>query len=179
MMQKIETKLEGCFLIKPKTFEDPRGSLTKIFHRPSFLDLGLAVEFPEEYYSISTKGVVRGLHFQIPPDDHIKCITCLQGKIFDVVVDLRKKSPTYGENFTVTLESQNPMILYVPAGFAHGFMALEDNSLFLNKSTTIYSPSCDNGIKWNSCGIDWPDLIPVVSEKDKEMIDFKYFNSPF
>lgn len=178
-MERIETGLEGCFLIKPKTFTDSRGALTKIFHKPTFEELGLSGNFSEEYYSVSSKGVVRGLHFQIPPDDHVKCISCLNGSIFDVVVDLRKSSATFGKHFTVTLKAEEPMLLYIPAGFAHGFMALEDNSIFINKSTTIYSPSCDKGIKWDSCGIDWPDLTPIVSDKDQNMPALNDYNSPF
>jgi dTDP-4-dehydrorhamnose 3,5-epimerase len=178
-MERIETSLEGCFILKPKTFNDQRGSLTKIFHQPTFEELGLAGNFKEEYYSISSKGVIRGLHFQIPPSSHAKCIICLAGSIFDVVVDLRKSSHTYGQHFSVILKAEEPTLLYVPEGFAHGFMALEDNSLFLNKSTTVYDPTCDRGIKWDSCGISWPDLAPILSQKDEEMPTLASFISPF
>jgi dTDP-4-dehydrorhamnose 3,5-epimerase len=178
-MEKIETNLEGCFILKPKTFKDQRGSLTKIFHQPTFEEFGLAGNFKEEYYSISSKGVIRGLHFQIPPSSHSKCIICLAGSIFDVVVDLRKFSQTYGQHFSVILKAEEPALLYVPEGLAHGFMALEDNSLFLNKSTTVYDPNCDRGIKWDSCGISWPDLSPILSQKDEEMPTLASFISPF
>ncbi len=178
-MEKIETNLEGCFIIKPKTFEDSRGALTKIFHKPTFEALGLSGDFSEEYYSVSSKGVVRGLHFQIPPDDHAKCVTCLVGSIFDVVVDIRKNSPTYGENFSFIIDSREPMLLYIPSGMAHGFLALEDGCLFLNRSTTVYSPEFDGGIKWDSCGINWPELKYIVSIKDQKMPELVNFNSPF
>jgi dTDP-4-dehydrorhamnose 3,5-epimerase len=178
-MEKIETNLAGCFLIKPKTFNDQRGSLTKIFHQQTFEELGLSGNFKEEYYSISSKGVIRGLHFQIPPSAHAKCIICLNGSIFDVAVDLRTTSPTYGEHFSMILKAEEPIMLYIPEGLAHGFMALEDNSLFLNKSTTVYDPDCDRGIKWNSCGINWPDLSPVISQKDEQMPTLASFKSPF
>lgn len=175
----LETGIEGCYLLKPNTFEDLRGTLTKIFHKPSFQEMGLSGEFVEEYFSVSSKGVVRGLHFQIPPADSAKSITCIHGSIFDVVVDLRKTSRTFGKNFTTTLCAAEPTLIYVPKGIAHGFMALEDNSIFLSKSTTIYSPSCDKGIKWDSCSIAWPDLKVQVSEKDQNMPALNDYNSPF
>ncbi len=178
-MEVIETNLKGCFLIKPKTFSDSRGALTKIFHKPTFEALGLSGNFAEEYYSVSSKGVIRGLHFQIPPDDHIKCISCLKGSIFDVVVDIRESSPTYGHHYCLVIDSRNPTLLYIPSGMAHGFMALEDGSLFLNRSTTVFSPDCDRGIKWDSCGINWPELEYIVSEKDRQMPELINFNSPF
>ncbi len=174
-----ETGIQGCFIIKPRVFKDFRGSLTKIHHSESFKDLGLAVDFKEEYFSISNKGVIRGLHFQIPPMDHAKCVTCLRGSIFDVAVDLRKSSPTFGKYFSLIIDSLDPVLLYVPSGMAHGFMALEDDSLFLNRSTTIYSPECDRGINWNSCGIQWPEIEKKISEKDLNMPDLNDFNSPF
>lgn len=178
-MEKLATNLEGCFIIKPRTFLDHRGSLTKIFHQPTFQELGLQGNFSEEYYSLSARGVVRGLHFQVPPSAHAKCIICLSGSIFDVAVDLRNSSPTFGKHFSIILKSEEPTILYIPEGFAHGFMALEDNSLFLNKSTTVYDPDCDRGIKWDSCGIKWPDLSPIISQKDEDMPSLSSFKSPF
>lgn len=179
MMELQETNLKGCFILHPRTFRDHRGSLTKIYHNKIFKDLGLNLNFEEEYFSVSTKGVLRGLHFQIPPMQHAKCVTCVSGSIFDVVVDLRKKSATYGKYFSLVLDSQDPKILIVPEGFAHGFVALEDNSVFLNRSTTVYSPECDAGIKWDSCGIQWPDLELIVSDKDRLMPKFEEYNSPF
>ncbi len=178
-MEIIETNLKGCFLIKPKTFSDARGSLTKIFHKPTFEDLGLSVNFDEEYYSVSSKGVVRGLHFQIPPDDHIKCVSCLHGSIFDVVVDIRKSSSTYGQHYSVIIDSRSPTLLYIPSGMAHGFIALADGSIFINRSTTAFNPSCDKGIKWDSCGIDWPEMEYIISEKDHSMPNLSEFASPF
>ena len=141
--------------------------------------MGLRSDFKEEYYSTSSKGVIRGLHFQLPPEQHVKCISCLQGEIFDVVVDLRKDSPTFGKHFTIKLNSEDPTVLYIPEGMAHGFMSLTDNSIFLNKTTTGFNADCDTGIHWDSCGIQWPDIKPVLSEKDIEMQTFADFNSPF
>jgi len=179
MFEKIETEFPGLFIIKPRIFSDNRGLFIKLFHHKMFEDMGLRSDFKEEYYSTSSKGVIRGLHFQLPPEQHVKCISCLQGEIFDVVVDLRKDSPTFGKHFTIKLNSEDPTVLYIPEGMAHGFMSLTDNSIFLNKTTTGFNADCDTGIHWDSCGIQWPDIKPVLSEKDIEMQTFADFNSPF
>jgi dTDP-4-dehydrorhamnose 3,5-epimerase len=179
MFEKIETAIPGCYLLKPRVLADDRGLFIKLFHAKMFDDLGLRSDFKEEYYSTSKKGVIRGLHFQAPPEQHIKCISCIQGEIFDTVVDLRTESPTYGEHLAVVMNAQEPAILYIPEGLAHGFMALSDNCIFLNKTTTVFNAACDTGIHWDSCGIDWPDLPRIVSEKDKQMQPFSDFSSPF
>ena len=178
-MKKIQTTIPGCFELQPNVFKDDRGRLVKTFHKDSFLALDLATDFTEEYYSISKKGVLRGLHFQVPPHDHVKCVTCLSGKIFDVVVDLRKQSPTYKHHFSIELNAEKGNMLYIPAGLAHGFYALTENTIFLNRTTTVYEPSCDTGIKWDSCGIEWPVSNPILSEKDQQMIPLDAFKSPF
>ena len=178
-MKKIETTIKGCFELQPNIFKDDRGRLVKTFHKDSFLTLDLATDFTEEYYSISKKGVLRGLHFQVPPQDHIKCVTCLSGKIFDVVVDLRKESPSYKQYFSIELDAEKGNMLYIPKGLAHGFYVLSDDAIFLNRTTTVYDPSCDTGIKWDSCGIKWPVSNPILSEKDQQMTPFDKFKSPF
>lgn len=178
-MEKIKTNIEGCYELQPKSFKDHRGSLTKIYHQDTFVSLGLETEFTEEYFSVSNKNVLRGLHFQIPPHDHIKCVTCLSGKIFDVVVDLRKDSITYKKTFALELSAEKGNMLYIPKGLAHGFLALTDNAIFLNRSSFVFMPESDKGIHWNSCNIDWPIEKPIVSEKDDKMISLNDFNSPF
>ena len=178
-MKKIETTIVGCFELQPKVFKDDRGRLVKTFHKDSFVTLNLATDFKEEYYSVSKKGVLRGLHFQIPPHDHVKCVSCLSGKIFDVVVDLRKESPTYKQHFSIELDSENGNMLYIPKGLAHGFYVQSEEAIFLNRTTTVYEPSCDTGIKWDSCGIKWPVSNPILSEKDKLMTTLNEFISPF
>jgi len=178
-MKKIETTISGCFELQPIIFKDDRGRLVKTFHETSFKSLDLATNFTEEYYSISKKQVLRGLHFQLPPHDHIKCVTCLSGKIFDVVVDLRKESPTYKQHFSIELDAEKGNMLYIPKGLAHGFYVLSNETIFLNRTTTIYNPESDAGIKWDSCGINWPDSNPILSEKDKQMIVLNEFKSPF
>lgn len=179
MFEKSETLILGCFVLKPKVLSDHRGKFVKILHNKLFGDLGLESDFKEEYYSTSSKGVLRGLHFQEPPHEHVKCVTCLQGELFDAVVDLRKNSPTFGKNFTITLSADNPAILYIPAGLAHGFMAMEDNTLFLNKTTTVFNGGADSGVRWDSCGIKWPGISPILSEKDQNMTPFEQYDSPF
>lgn len=179
ILERLNTGLDGCFLLKPKVFADHRGSLTKLFHKPTFEDLGLISDFTEEYFSISKKNVLRGLHFQIPPHDHCKVVSCLSGKIFDAVVDLRKSSSTYKQSYSVVLDGENPCMLYIPSGFAHGFIALKEGSIFLNKTNTVYNKACDAGIKWDSCNIDWPIIEPIVSIKDKNLPKLSSFESPF
>lgn len=178
-MELIKTTIEGCYELQPRVFKDDRGKLVKIFHQEMFDKLGLETDFKEEYYSVSKKGVLRGLHFQLPPHDHVKCVTCLSGKIFDVVVDLRKDSPSYKKYFSIVLDAEIGNMLYIPKGLAHGFYVLSENAIFLNRTTTVYEPSCDTGIKWDSCGILWPDMQPVLSEKDEQMHHLNDFNSPF
>lgn len=179
MFEKIETEIPGLYVIKPRIFSDDRGLFVKLFHNELFLKLGLRADFKEEYYSTSVKGVIRGLHFQTPPEQHVKCICCLAGELFDAVVDLRKASPTFGKNFTIVLKDNEPSILYIPEGLAHGFMSLTDNTIFLNKTTTVYNADCDTGILWNSCNIDWPKIPVMLSEKDENMVPFNKYKSPF
>ena len=173
------TNIEGCFVIQPKVFSDHRGKFVKVFNSDSFSELNLMSSFEEEYYSVSKKGVLRGLHFQTPPDAHIKLVTCIEGKIIDVVVDLRKKSSSYLKVFSLEINSDLGNMLYVPEGLAHGFYTLSEEAIFLSMNSKKYSPECDNGIKWNSIDFDWPDKTPIVSEKDDNMPLLKNFNSPF
>jgi dTDP-4-dehydrorhamnose 3,5-epimerase len=178
-MTKTPTNLPGCFVLEPRIFSDHRGDFIKIFNADVFQELGLNASFKEEYYSTSKKGVLRGLHFQVPPSAHVKCIICLQGEIFDVVVDLRKESPTYGKHFTIHLKASEPKVLYIPEGMAHGFLSLTNDTLFLNKTTTVFDGPSDKGIRWDSCGINWPSHSLILSGKDEELPGFNEFNSPF
>ena len=178
-MKVINTSIEGCFELQPRIFKDDRGKLIKTFHKEMFASNGLETDFKEEYYSVSKKNVLRGLHFQLPPHDHVKCVTCISGKLFDVVVDLRKNSPTFARFFSVELDAEKGNMLYIPKGLAHGFYVMSEEAIFLNRTTTVFEPSCDTGIKWDSCGIEWPVKDPILSEKDKQMIEFNEFKSPF
>lgn len=174
-----ETIIDGCFIIQPDIFQDDRGKLVKTFHEVQFKNTGLETSFREEYYSASSRNVLRGLHFQLPPHEHIKCVTCVVGRIFDVVVDLRKNSQTYQQHFTIELDSETGNILYIPEGLAHGFCTLSEEAIFICRSSSVFNPDSERGIRWDSCGISWPIKHPVLSEKDKNWIGLDEFASPF
>ncbi|MBE9490579.1 MAG: dTDP-4-dehydrorhamnose 3,5-epimerase [Bacteroidetes bacterium] len=176
-----ELDIQGCFLITPKIFKDERGSLVKTFHESSFHHEGISFDFKEEYYSISKKGVIRGMHFQIPPHDHIKMVYCPKGVVFDTFVDLRKGSPTYLQPSHVQLSEENGNILVLAKGIAHGFCSLEDGTIMIYKTSSEYEPNNESGILWDSCGIDWPSIAnsKLLSARDKTFLNLKEFDSPF
>ena len=178
-MKFIPTEFPGLQVIEARRLEDDRGYFVKTFHKDTLLAAGIDEPVAEVYYSRSNKGAVRGLHFQTPPHDHSKIVFCLQGKIFDAVVDLRKSSPTFGKHFTMEMDGDTPRGLYVPAGFAHGFIALSDDVLFMNATNTVWNGDADGGIHWQSCGIAWPDVAPIVSDKDQNLPSFNDYESPF
>jgi dTDP-4-dehydrorhamnose 3,5-epimerase len=174
-----ETTIKGCVELLPKQFNDSRGKFVKTFHEQTFEELHLTTHFAEEYYSVSYNNVLRGLHFQTPPSDHIKVVYCLDGEVMDVVVDLRKGSPTYGKHDIIGLSSKKANMLYIPSGMAHGFYTISEKAVMLYKVTTVYDHANDTGIRWDSCGIAWPSKEPVISERDSKFISFNEFNSPF
>jgi dTDP-4-dehydrorhamnose 3,5-epimerase len=177
-MELEQTGIPGCYLVKPRSFGDSRGRLTKTFHVDQFREVGLPVEWPEEYVSTSIAGAVRGMHFQVPPAAHAKLVFCTFGQIVDVVVDLRRGSPTFGAHRSFTLTGLDTGI-YVPIGCAHGFVAQQDGTTVLYRGTTIYSPEHEGGIAWNSFGFNWPVADPIVSEKDQQQPGLADFDSPF
>ncbi len=181
-MQKMPTSLQDLYILKPRIFQDERGSFIKQFNNATFADLGLESHFTESYYSTSQKGVIRGMHFQIPPFEHAKLVYVSNGKILDVVVDLRKASQTFGEYFSVILDSSECLCLYIPQGFAHGFLSLEDKSKVHYMQTSPYNPQCDSRILFDSFGFDWQEQanknsIPhfILSKRDKEFVSFADF----
>lgn len=174
-----EIKIPGCFLIKPKVFKDARGAFVKVFNEHCFKDCGLMTDFREQYYSISAQGVVRGLHFQLPPHDHAKLVYCTSGEVFDAVVDLRKGSPTYGEFYTTVLTAGQGEMLYIPSGLAHGFCVLSESVTMVYNVTSVYCASHDAGVRWDSMGIPWPSARYMLSERDRRLPVFSKFNSPF
>ncbi|MGC9219667.1 MAG: dTDP-4-dehydrorhamnose 3,5-epimerase [Athalassotoga sp.] len=174
-----EKSIPGLFEIIPKIFRDDRGLLVKTFHDVSFKNQKLFDDFKEEYYSISKKNVLRGLHFQTPPYDHEKLVYCPLGKIIDVVVDLRNGSPTHGKFEMFTLDDESRKIIYIPKGCAHGFLVQSETAIIVSKTTTIYAPENDSGIRWDSVDIPWPVANPIVSKKDSKLVEFKNFKSPF
>jgi dTDP-4-dehydrorhamnose 3,5-epimerase len=179
-MFKIEpSKLPGCYKFNPKIIGDARGRFVKIFHEPSYAALGLETNFVEEYYSVSHKNVIRGLHFQVPPMDHVKMVYCLEGHALDVVLDLRLGSPTYGQFEMFELNAINSSSIYIPKGMAHGFCALSENTIMVYKVSSVYSPAHDAGVLWNSAEIPWPKDDVMLSARDQTFPPLDKFVSPF
>ncbi len=179
MMEAKPTKLPGCFELWPQIREDQRGRFVKTFHRDVFDQHGLETHFAEEYYSVSRKSVLRGLHFQVPPMEHVKMVYCVRGVVFDAVVDLRIGSPTYGQHAAFRLSADNGNIIYIPPGLAHGFYVLDDLAVMLYKVSSVHAPDHDTGILWNSLDIPWPDPSPNISERDQQFPSLADFTSPF
>lgn len=171
--------IDGCFEVQPRVFSDARGRFVKVFHRVAFGDLGLATDFAEEYYSVSQCGVIRGMHFQTPPADHVKLVYCVQGEVFDVVLDLRVGSPTYGKTATFQLSAEQGNYVYIPSGMAHGFCATSETATLVYKVTSVYAPANDTGVRWDSIGVEWPAEAPLVSDRDAGLVSFADFVSPF
>ena len=178
-MELIPTNLDGCFQVRPFFARDDRGTFVKTFHVERFAELGLPVHWREEYYSTSHKGVIRGMHFQTPPHDHEKLVYSQLGRVLDVVVDLRKASPTYGQHMAVELDAARGDGLIIPKGMAHGFLALTEDVLMAYKVTSVYAPEHDEGIRWDSFGLDWGVDQPIVSDRDRAHPTFADFDSPF
>jgi dTDP-4-dehydrorhamnose 3,5-epimerase len=176
MGKLIETKIKDLYVIEPKVFEDSRGYFLESFNQRVFKELGLETIFVQDNQSLSQKGVVRGLHYQNPDKSQIKLIKVVSGSILDVAVDIRKDSPTYGQHVSTILSSDNKRMFYVPHGFAHGFLTLEDNTVVQYKCSDFYSKEHESGIMWNDKDLDinWGiNYIPVVSDKDKNNAHFK------
>lgn len=172
-MKIKSTGLEGVFQIENKKLLDHRGIFIKTFHADTFKEHGLDSDFSESYYSISKKNVLRGMHFQLPPDDHAKLVYVIQGEILDVVVDVTKKSQSFGQYFSTNLSFDNARSLYIARGFAHGFLTLSESATVVYLTTTVHAPESDSGIKWNSFGFDWMGVKPIVSDRDDKLSGIK------
>jgi len=179
MFQIRELVLKGCYELKSKVLDDFRGKFVKIFHEDEFKMMGLETNFSEEYYSESKKNVIRGMHFQTPPMDHVKLVYCVEGSAIDAVVDLRVNSETYGQFTLFELSASKGNAIYIPKGMAHGFCVLSEKAIMVYKVSTIYSPENDTGIHWNSINIPWPTSSPIVSDRDQGLPPFNQFLSPF
>ncbi len=177
------TPLSDVYLITPKRFGDHRGFFSESWNRKTLEEAGLILpEFVQDNHSLSRDiGTVRGLHYQSPPHAQGKLVRCGRGRIFDVAVDARRGSPTYGQWHGEELSFENGKQLWIPAGFLHGFMTLEVESEIIYKCTDHYAPDCDGAVKWDSCGIDWPlvGITPILSEKDENAVAFRDFLTPF
>lgn len=168
-MKVTETELAGAFLIEPDIHADDRGFFVELYSRKAFRGHGIEADFVQDNYSFSRKkGVLRGLHFQYPPHSQAKLVWVVSGAVFDVIVDLRKGSPTYRRWISVELSASPLRMLYVPRGFAHGFCTLTDNAHVLYKVDAPYAPEADGGIRWDDpdLAVPWPVAEPILSAKD-------------
>ena len=178
-MRIHKRNIPGLIELRPKVYRDERGSFVKTFNEREFQEAGLDTKFVEEYFSRSKAGVIRGLHFQVPPHDHAKMVFCLWGRVLDAVVDLRIGSPTYGGFVTLELGEASANGLYIPRGLAHGFCVLSPEAVLMYATTTLHAPGFDKGIRWDSAGIPWPAADPVLSARDRSLPPLEDFQSPF
>jgi len=183
-MEVIKTAIDGVFIIEPKVFKDARGYFFESFNAKEFAEkTGLNINFVQDNESMSSYGVMRGLHFQRPPFTQSKLVRCVKGAVLDVAVDIRKGSTTYGQHVAVELTEDNHRQFFVPRGFAHGFAVLSETAIFQYKCDNFYAPQADGGIsiKDDSLGIDWqiPLDNALLSEKDTKQEKLKDFDSPF
>jgi dTDP-4-dehydrorhamnose 3,5-epimerase len=173
------TEIPGCLLLRMDVRRDARGFFVKTFQRGVFNAHGLATEYAEEFYSASRQNVLRGLHFQLPPHDHVKLVGCVDGEVLDAVLDLRGGSPTYGKHVLVRLAADEGVWLYLPCGLAHGFYTVSPTALMAYKTSTAHAPAYDAGLLWNSAGIPWPCEAPILSDRDRQHMPFAKFMTPF
>lgn len=178
-IQFTESKLSGCFVIQFPVAHDYRGHFVKTIQRSVFEAQGLEADFKECFYSTSYENVLRGMHFQTPPSDHAKLVYCTAGAIYDMALDLRVGSPTYGQYEVYELSSNASNAVYLPRGIAHGFYAREAPAIMVYHVTSEHDPAHDEGIRWNSFGAVWPTDTPIVSPRDAAFVSLKDFKSPF
>ena len=181
-MQVEKTKLDGVVLLTPKRFGDDRGFFSESWSRRVMAGAGLEYDWVQDNHSLSSQaGTVRGLHFQAPPHAQDKLVRCGRGALFDVAVDVRRGSPTYGQWVGYELSAENGRQLLIPAGFLHGFSTLQPDTEILYKCSDYYAPDCDGAVRFDSLDIDWKlaGLEPVLSQKDAAAQRFAEFKSPF
>jgi dTDP-4-dehydrorhamnose 3,5-epimerase len=178
-MKIIDEPFPGLKLLQARSFKDERGEFVKPYNDEVFQNLGMPLVPREIVFSVSRKDVLRGMHFQTPDSDHQKLVTCAAGAIIDVVVDIRKGSPTFGKHAAFGLTETNRHTLLIPRGFAHGFLALEEKSLVSYCTDTGHDPDRDAGIRWDSFQYDWPVKSPIISEKDLKLTGLEEYQSPF
>lgn len=180
-MNITKTDIQGLIIIEPQIFKDSRGCFFESWNAKKFKQLGINEDFVQDNQSVSSKGVLRGLHFQNPPYAQAKLVRVIKGSVLDVAVDLRKNSPTYGKHVSVILSEQNNKSFFIPKGFAHGFLSLEDNTVFNYKCSDYYNKESEGSLLWNDedLKIDWQIDNPLVSEKDLQADLFKNFKTKF
>ncbi len=178
-MQLEQEILPGVLRLRLRTHEDRRGSFVKTYVASAYAALGIQLHVGEEFYSVSGRNVVRGMHFQLPPHHHMKIVYCPVGAARDVLLDLRA-GPGYGRSVEILMSARDPAVLVIPPGIAHGFLSLEEGTLMVYKTSTEYYPAADSGIRWDSFGHDWRlTSAPVVSDRDAQLGSFCDFVSPF
>ncbi|ASN86356.1 dTDP-4-dehydrorhamnose 3,5-epimerase [Pectobacterium versatile] len=160
------TNLANLYEIENRLFKDERGFFVKTYHAPTFIENSLENNFTESFYSTSHKGVLRGMHFQLPPYDHTKLVYCASGEILDVVVDIRIGSKTFGNYFSTILSAEKANALYIGRGYAHGFLTLSESATMVYMTSTVHAPDYDAGIRWDSFGFDWGIDKPIISTRD-------------
>lgn len=181
-MEILKTPLEGLIVIKPKVFKDDRGYFYESFNQKSFENaIGKKIDFVQDNQSLSQQNVVRGLHFQQQPFAQAKLVRVIQGAVLDVAVDIRKNSPTFGQHYKCELTADNHLQMFIPEGFAHGFLTLQPNTLFIYKCSNYYNKPSEGCLRWNDpdLNINWGIDEPLVSEKDNQGEFFKQFTKAF
>ncbi len=180
-MKITKTNIDGLIVIEPEIYKDNRGSFLESWNVKNFQEIGIMDHFVQDNLSSSSKGTLRGLHFQNPPYTQAKLVRVIIGSVLDVAVDLRSNSPTYGKHYSIVLSGENFKSFYIPKGFAHGFVALEDNTIFSYKCSEMYNKESERCLLWNdkNLGIDWNVCNPIISPKDKQGLYFKDFKSKF
>ena len=180
-MKVDEAPIEGLLIIQPDVYFDERGYFLETYNKEKWKELGINFDFLQDNQSQSSEGVLRGLHFQNPPYAQGKLVSVIAGAVIDIAVDLRRKSKTYGSYFALELSEQNKTIFWIPPGFAHGFVSLQDNTIFSYKCTQVYNKQSEASIRWDDpdLAIDWEIQNPIISEKDRNAPFFKEYISMF
>lgn len=178
MIEIIPGQIAGVRVLRPAVRSDARGRLVKTVEEDVFAKHGIPTRFVEQYFSVSANNVLRGLHFQVPPHDHDKLVTCVEGGVFDVVVDLRKGSG-YGRHESFELCGERGDSIFVPSGCAHGFYVRSQYAIVFYNVTSLHAPSHDTGIRWDSVDVAWPTAAPILSERDAAFAPLAEFRTPF
>lgn len=180
-MDVIKIFMDGPLVLQPKVFYDERGYFYESYNADAFKNAGIPDVFVQDNQSLSQQGALRGLHFQAPPYAQGKLVRVIKGAVYDVIVDIRKNSPTYGQHYGIELTEENFTMFWVPPGFAHGFVTLKDNTIFTYKCTNVYNKASEGGLLWSdpALGINWNIENPIVSDKDKVLPNIENLVSPF
>jgi len=171
----VETKLKGAFIVEPEKFEDERGFFARSWCLREFEEQGLNPSFVQCNIAFNRKkGTLRGMHYQAPPNEEAKLVRCTMGEIYDVIIDLRPDSASFRQWFSIVLSAENRRMLYIPEGFPHGFLTLQDNTEVFYQMSAFYAPECARGVRWNDRAFDivWPGEVMIISEKDSHYPDY-------